>query len=126
MIVLGEYKIFVLERSGTDMTSALSSLQSWKQNIHVMPQLIPNEISSTRVRIFLRKSMSVRYLISSPVMEYIERQALYGEEDGVREARRNGVGVESGSTTDIDRVIQADSQRGMGIRAKELIEVERE
>ena len=115
MIVLGEYKIFVLERSGTDMTSALSSLQPWKQNIHVMPQLIPNEISSTRVRIFLRKSMSVRYLISSPVMEYIERQALYGEEDGVREARRNSAGVGSGSASGVGSLNQADPQMGTEI-----------
>lgn len=79
----------MLERHGTDMDSALASLQPWRHNIYVMPQLIPNEISSTRVRIFLRKSMSVRYLISSPVMEYIERNGLYSEEKAVAET--NGV-----------------------------------
>jgi nicotinamide mononucleotide adenylyltransferase len=107
-IVLGQYKVFVLERHGTDMDSALAALQSWRQNIYVMPQLIPNEISSTRVRIFLRKSMSVRYLISSPVMEYIERYGLYSEDDNDREMRKNGL---SGSTKEAKETMQVEREQ---------------
>ena len=42
--------VFVVERPGTDETDALTALSQWKEKIHLVPQLIPNEISSTRVR----------------------------------------------------------------------------
>ena len=94
------------------MNSALAALQPWKQNIYVMPQLIPNEISSTRVRIFLRKSMSVRYLISSPVMEYIERHGLYSEDDNDRELRKNGQSRDSTEAREIKEVEQEQKDLG--------------
>ncbi|KAL8797786.1 MAG: hypothetical protein Q9195_000138 [Heterodermia aff. obscurata] len=42
--------VFVIERPGTDESDALAALSQWKENINLVPQLIPNEISSTRVR----------------------------------------------------------------------------
>lgn len=41
---------FVIERPGTDESSALAALERWRDKIYLVPQLIPNEISSTRVR----------------------------------------------------------------------------
>jgi nicotinamide mononucleotide adenylyltransferase len=65
----------------TDIDSALESLQHWKTNIRVIQQLIPNDISSTKIRLFLRRAMSIQYLIPAPVIEYIEQHGLY-QEDG--------------------------------------------
>lgn len=73
---------FIVERSGTDIDEALASLQPWKENIHVIQQLIQNDVSSTKIRLFLRREMSVRYLIPVPVIHYIEQHHLY-EDDGV-------------------------------------------
>ncbi|KAJ5665791.1 Nicotinamide/nicotinic acid mononucleotide adenylyltransferase [Penicillium maclennaniae] len=72
---------FIVERSGTDIDEALASLQPWKDNIHVIQQLIQNDVSSTKIRLFLRREMSVRYLIPVPVIHYIEQHHLY-EDDG--------------------------------------------
>ncbi|KAI9740840.1 MAG: hypothetical protein M1818_004445 [Claussenomyces sp. TS43310] len=56
---------------------------------HVIPQLIQNDVSSTKIRLFLRREMSVRYLIPSSVIEYIEEQGLYLE-DGTSSSREKG------------------------------------
>ncbi|KAJ5327947.1 nicotinate-nucleotide adenylyltransferase [Penicillium brevicompactum] len=82
--ILGKYGSFIVERSGTDIDEALASLQPWKDNIHVIQQLIQNDVSSTKIRLFLRREMSVRYLIPVPVIHYIEQHHLY-EDDGTTE-----------------------------------------
>ncbi|KFY15077.1 hypothetical protein V492_02250 [Pseudogymnoascus sp. VKM F-4246] len=78
--ILGRYGTFIVERTGTDIDDALSSLQAWKEKIWVIPQLILNDVSSTKIRLFLRREMSVRYLIPAQVIEYIEENGLYEEE----------------------------------------------
>ncbi|KAI9925186.1 hypothetical protein ASPWEDRAFT_176990 [Aspergillus wentii DTO 134E9] len=88
--ILGKYESFIVERSGTDIDEALAALQQWKDNIHVIQQLIQNDVSSTKIRLFLRRDMSVRYLIPVPVINYIEKHHLY-EED--RSATDKGKGT---------------------------------
>lgn len=78
--ILGRYGTFIVERSGTDIDEALATLQPWKDNIHVIQQLIQNDVSSTKIRLFLRREMSVRFLIPVPVIYYIEQHRLYGED----------------------------------------------
>jgi nicotinamide mononucleotide adenylyltransferase len=78
---LGLYGVFVIERNGTDVDDALASLQRWKENIFPIPQLIQNDVSSTKIRMFLRREMSIQYLIPAPVVEYIEQNHLYEEDD---------------------------------------------
>lgn len=78
--ILGRYGTFIIERSGTDIDEALASLQPYRENIHVIQQLIQNDVSSTKIRLFLRRGMSVQYLIPAPVVEYIEQNHLFGED----------------------------------------------
>ncbi|KAK5125007.1 hypothetical protein LTR85_001197 [Meristemomyces frigidus] len=80
--ILKNFGAFIVERTGTDIDEALSALQPWKSNIWVIQQLVQNDISSTKVRLFLRRDMSIRYLVPEPVVQYIEEHGLY-EEDGV-------------------------------------------
>lgn len=75
------FQSFIIERSGTDIDEALAALQQWRDNIYVIQQLIQNDVSSTKIRLFLRREMSVRYLIPIPVIRYIEQHHLY-EDDG--------------------------------------------
>lgn len=88
-ITLGVYanlqQSFIVERSGTDIDEALASLQPWKDNIYVIQQLIQNDVSSTKIRLFLRREMSVRYLIPVPVIHYIEQHHLYEDEGATAE-----------------------------------------
>ncbi|MCJ1291301.1 hypothetical protein MMC34_002844 [Xylographa carneopallida] len=81
--ILGRYGAFIVERTGTDIDEALSHLQPWKENIHVIPQLIQNDVSSTKIRQSLKKAMSVRYLIPAPVIKYIQQHGLYIDDSAV-------------------------------------------
>ncbi|KAK3331995.1 hypothetical protein B0T22DRAFT_289148 [Podospora appendiculata] len=76
-VILGSYGAFIVERSGTDVDEALASLRQYENNIWVISQVIQNDISSTKVRLFLKKDLSVRYLIPDPVVEYIEEHQLF-------------------------------------------------
>jgi len=77
--ILGSYGAFIIERSGTDIDEALASLRQYEHNIWVIGQVIQNDISSTKVRLFLKKDLSVRYLIPDPVVEYIDEHGLFQE-----------------------------------------------
>ena len=85
--ILGRYGAFIVERLGTDIDEALANLQPWKDNIHVIPQLIHNDVSSTKIRSFLRQDLSVQYLIPAPVIKYIEEHGLYEGENTHRRSR---------------------------------------
>ena len=85
--ILGRYGAFIVERLGTDIDEALANLQPWKDNIHVIPQLIHNDVSSTKIRSFLRQDLSVQYLIPAPVIKYIEEHGLYEGETSHRRTR---------------------------------------
>lgn len=78
--ILGRYGTFIVERSGTDIDEAIASLQPWKDNIYVIQQMIQNDVSSTKIRLFLRREMSVRYLIPGAVIDYIEHHRLYQDD----------------------------------------------
>lgn len=75
--ILGRYGAFIIERSGTDVEEALATLQPYRDNIHVIQQLIQNDVSSTKIRLFLRRGLNVHYLIPTPVVEYIEQNHLF-------------------------------------------------
>ena len=93
--ILGRYGAFIIERSGTDMESALHALEPWRNNIYPIPQLIQNDVSSTKIRNFLRKDMSIRYLIPEGALQYIDDRGLFKEESPSRDA--NGQSKTSGS-----------------------------
>jgi len=81
--ILGRYGAVIVERTGTDTEQALSNLAPWRDNIFLVPQTITNDVSSTKVRLFLKRGMSVRYLLPVPVVEYIESHHLYTDDAGV-------------------------------------------
>ncbi|KAI7286024.1 Nucleotidylyl transferase [Hortaea werneckii] len=85
--ILRNFGAFI--RTGTDIDEALSALQSWKDNIWVIQQLVQNDISSTKVRLFLRRDMSIRYLVPEPVVQYIEENGLF-DEDGAASTGSSG------------------------------------
>ncbi|KAI5795041.1 hypothetical protein EDC01DRAFT_653790 [Geopyxis carbonaria] len=82
--ILGTYGLFCIERSGSSVAEALAQLKElnpdWVRNIHTIRQLIPNDISSTSIRQFLRNGLSVHYLLPWCVIEYIRYHGLYLDE----------------------------------------------
>ncbi|KAH7032399.1 nicotinamide mononucleotide adenylyltransferase [Macrophomina phaseolina] len=85
--ILGHYGAFIVEREGTDIDDALASLQQWRDNIYVIHQLVKNDVSSTRIRLFLKRDMSIRYLVPEPVIKYIEANGLYSDESEKKEEK---------------------------------------
>lgn len=69
--------MYVVDRIGTDMEEARSSLSRFGDAITVVPEIIPFDLSSTKVRLSLKKKMSVRYFVPLPVLEYIAKEGLY-------------------------------------------------
>lgn len=78
--ILGDYPLFILERMGTDLGQTISQLERFKGTIHVIHQLIQNDVSSTKVRLLRRQGKSIRYLVPDSVVAYIEEHSLYKPE----------------------------------------------
>ncbi|KAL5378908.1 hypothetical protein PMIN06_010203 [Paraphaeosphaeria minitans] len=79
--ILGHYGAFILERSGTDIDDALLTLQQYREKIWVIPQLIQNDVSSTKIRLFRKRGKSIRYYIPDQVVDYIYEHNLYVDDD---------------------------------------------
>ncbi|KAK9449140.1 uncharacterized protein V1518DRAFT_417262 [Limtongia smithiae] len=78
--ILGRYGCLIVERTGSDVRSFLLShdiMYEHRKNVIVIKQLIYNDISSTKVRLFIRRGMSVQYLLPNSVIRYIEEHGLY-------------------------------------------------
>jgi len=102
------------------MDQATDSLARWRNNIYPIPQLIQNDVSSTKVRLFFRRGLSVQYLLPAAVITYIEQNNLYPD-DGLApekdkgkdkekqsgEARTSSEGKDAHATSGAERIIPA-------------------
>jgi nicotinamide mononucleotide adenylyltransferase len=93
--ILGNYGVFALERTGTEIDSTLANLKQWEKNIHITRQVVTNDISSTKIRLLLKRNMSIDFLIPDDVISYIYEHNLYRDLDmpdskGKEKALTNG------------------------------------
>ncbi|SNX85624.1 probable NMA2 - nicotinate-nucleotide adenylyltransferase [Melanopsichium pennsylvanicum] len=78
--ILGQYGCLIVERTGADVWSFLLShdlLWKYRRNLKIVKQTIYNDISSSKVRLFVRRGQSIKYLLPNSVIQYIEHQGLY-------------------------------------------------
>lgn len=108
--ILGRYGAIIIERAGTDVSAATDALASWRHNIYLIPQMIFNDVSSTKVRLFLRRGLSVRYLTPSCVIDYIEEHGLYLDESDAR-ARPSMDSAEAAKPSDGNNSISSKESR---------------
>ncbi|KAH9811527.1 hypothetical protein DFH28DRAFT_981204 [Melampsora americana] len=87
--ILSRYGCYIIERAESEIDQSLfspssvhsrSPLSLYKHQIYMVPQLVRNDVSSTKVRLFVRKGMSIEYLIPSAVIKYIKTHSLYQDE----------------------------------------------
>lgn len=88
--ILGRYGCYIIERAESEIDQSIFSTSSvhsrsplalYRDNIYMVPQLVRNDVSSTKVRLFVRKGMSIEYLLPRCVSKYIRKHELY--KDGV-------------------------------------------
>ncbi|KAF4464604.1 nicotinate (nicotinamide) nucleotide adenylyltransferase [Fusarium albosuccineum] len=46
--ILRNYGVYAVERSGSSIDTALANLKEWEHNIHIIRQVVTNDISSTK------------------------------------------------------------------------------
>ncbi|KAJ0601566.1 putative nucleotidyltransferase [Helianthus annuus] len=78
--IIRDYGVVCIRREGQDIEKIISSdeiLTEYKSNIEVVNEIVPNRISSTIVRDCISRGLSVKYLTSDEVIDYIKRNRLY-------------------------------------------------
>jgi len=78
--IVGEHGLVVITRENINASKIVYEsdlLSKYQKNIHIVPEWISNEISSTKIRRALRRGDSVKYLVCDSVIEYIHKNGLY-------------------------------------------------
>ncbi|KAI8927663.1 hypothetical protein BC831DRAFT_398415 [Entophlyctis helioformis] len=78
--ILGDFGCLIIERTGANVHDFLltnDALHIHRKNVYVVKQYIHNDISSTKIRLFVRRGMSIKYLLPDPVVQYIKDNSLY-------------------------------------------------
>ena len=71
-----------MERTGADVWSFILShdlLWKYRPNLKIVKQTIYNDISSSKVRLFVRRGLSIKYLLPNSVINYIEENRLVSD-----------------------------------------------
>lgn len=79
--ILGEHGIVVITRSGACPEKFIFQsdlMTKYKNRIDIVTNWVPNEVSSTLARRYLRRGLSVKYMLDDNVVEYIRNQKLFG------------------------------------------------
>eukprot|EP01108_Squamamoeba_japonica_P005808 TRINITY_DN4698_c0_g1_i1.p1 TRINITY_DN4698_c0_g1~~TRINITY_DN4698_c0_g1_i1.p1 ORF type:complete len:252 (+),score=48.94 TRINITY_DN4698_c0_g1_i1:41-757(+) len=78
--ILQDYGICVIERDTNATGEVIFSndlLHECRKDIVCVPQHIVNDISSTKVRLCIKRGLSIKYLTPDPVIDYILQHKLY-------------------------------------------------
>ncbi|KAH1062828.1 hypothetical protein GLYMA_02G300600v4 [Glycine max] len=73
-----DYRVVCIRREGQDVEKTISKdeiLNENKDNIKVVDELVPNQISSTRG--LHARGLSIKYLTADEVIDYVREQQLY-------------------------------------------------
>lgn len=83
-VILKDHGIVCICRQGTDVEQLLqqpgSLLHKYRDNIIIVEEPVPNQVSSTAVRQQLAQQQPVRYLVPDAVIAYIKQHHLYQQQ----------------------------------------------
>lgn len=77
------YGLAVITREGCDPEKYIYGhdiLNKFKENIHIATERVPNMISSTCIRLAIRRGHSIKFLVPNPVINYVNQNNLYRKE----------------------------------------------
>lgn len=80
MRILERHGCVVVDRWASDISEFLLTdpiLYRYRKHIHVVKQFISNDISSTKIRLYIARGLSVKYLLPDSVIAYISQHRLY-------------------------------------------------
>jgi len=78
--IVRDHGLVVVSREGSDpqgYVAASALLTRYRDNIHIVRETIPNDVSSTRIRAALGRKESVKYFVPDSVLEYVAQEGLY-------------------------------------------------
>ncbi|XP_054818596.1 nicotinamide/nicotinic acid mononucleotide adenylyltransferase-like isoform X4 [Prosopis cineraria] len=81
-----DYGVVCILREGQDVERTISDNdilnENRQANVKVVDEIVPNQISSTRLRECIARRLSVKYLTLDEVIDYIREHQLYLNSDG--------------------------------------------
>ena len=78
--LIKDYGLVVIERSSINLTAEIfysDLLYPLRDNIHIIPQTVQSELSSSKLRLLIKRKLSIKYLTVDSVIEYIKTKNLY-------------------------------------------------
>ncbi|KAL0484831.1 nicotinamide mononucleotide adenylyltransferase [Acrasis kona] len=81
--ILSHHGVVVIERVGVSVSQMVFEsdvLQRSAKNIFQVPEWVLNDVSSTKVRMLIKRKYSIKYLIHDEVIDYINKHDLYSSE----------------------------------------------
>ncbi|PQQ10425.1 nicotinamide/nicotinic acid mononucleotide adenylyltransferase [Prunus yedoensis var. nudiflora] len=81
-----DYGVVCIRREGQDVDKIISNDEILKENrvnIRIVDELVPNQISSTRIRDCISRGLSIKYLTADEVIDYIREHQLYLNSNGM-------------------------------------------
>lgn len=74
------FGLAVIERSNFNISNEIFNsnlLYPLRENIHIIPQMVQSELSSSKLRLLIKRGHSIKYLTSDKVIQYIKENNLY-------------------------------------------------
>ncbi|ONI11373.1 hypothetical protein PRUPE_4G103800 [Prunus persica] len=78
--IFRDYGVVCIRREGQDVDKIISNDEILKENrgnIRIVDELVPNQISSTRIRHCISRGLSIKYVTADEVIDYIRQHQLY-------------------------------------------------
>ena len=72
--------MIVIPRNRVDVEMAILKNEhafAHRSNIHIVPLIVENNVSSTLIRLMIKRGLSIKYLVDDKVIDYIEKEGLY-------------------------------------------------
>ncbi|RLM86819.1 nicotinamide/nicotinic acid mononucleotide adenylyltransferase [Panicum miliaceum] len=80
-----DFGVICIRREGKDVGNLIAGsdiLQECRDNIISVDEIVPNQISSSRVRDCIKRCLSIKYLTCDELIEYIREHKLFMEAEG--------------------------------------------